>query len=114
MAQRIYFKPMLDGNVNVAGYYPKIGVYRYFENAKDDFKNHNIEAVEITEEDLPIYRIIDDEQEITPTFYVDIPNGLSDEWRSMGSFKTKEEAIAFAREKFGADENGMVSLISVS
>ena len=33
---------------------------------------------------------------------------------TVGRFDTKEEAIAFAREKFGADENGMVSLISVS
>lgn len=113
MSQRIYFKPILDGDAPISGY-AKIGVYRYYENAKEDFSRYNIEAVEITEEDMPLYVIIDDEQEITPTFYVDIPNGLSDEWRSMAEFKTREEAIAFAREKFGADENGMVSLISVS
>jgi hypothetical protein len=47
-------------------------------------------------------------------FYVDIPQEHTDEWLNTGTFKTREEAIKYAQEKFGADENGMVSLISRS
>ena len=56
-------------------------------------------------------------EEMLPVFYVDIPqcNGFgepSEEMRNVESFDSREEAIKFAQEKFGADENGMVSLIS--
>lgn len=47
-------------------------------------------------------------------FYVDIPQEHKDEWLNLETFDTKEKAIKFAQEKFGADENGMVSLISQS
>ena len=52
-------------------------------------------------------------------FFVDIPkvNGdgtPSEEWYNVQSFKTKKLAIKFAQKHFGADENGMVSLISQS
>jgi len=48
---------------------------------------------------------------------VDIPkvdsNGRpADEWYCVEYFKTKEEAIAYARFHYGADENGMVCLVS--
>ena len=47
-------------------------------------------------------------------FAVDIPNNIIDdpEWVNVGFFKTKEEAIKFAQENFGADEEGKISLIS--
>ena len=51
-------------------------------------------------------------------FAVDVPSSISDvygnyhEWVNIDSFKTREEAIKFAQEHFGADENGMVCLIS--
>ena len=53
------------------------------------------------------------------TFYVDIPKVKGDgkpseEWYSVDSFSTREEALKFAQDSFGADENGMVSLISQS
>lgn len=47
-------------------------------------------------------------------YYVDIPNALSDEWINIKTFDTKEEAIKFAQEIFGADENGLISIISES
>lgn len=45
-------------------------------------------------------------------FAVDIPKFESDEWFCCEYFETKEEALKYAKEKFGADENGMVCLIS--
>jgi hypothetical protein len=109
--QKIYFKPLLDGDANIAGY-SKIGVYRYYENAKGDFYEYRVEAIEIEENDLPLYVILDDEEGITPTYFLDIPNSKSNEWINIRAFKTRQEAIALARELFDADENGMVCLIS--
>jgi hypothetical protein len=48
------------------------------------------------------------------TFYVDIPQLGKEEWISVETFDTRAEAIAYAQKNLGADENGMVSLISVS
>ena len=49
-------------------------------------------------------------------YAVDIPQTFNgdpiDEWKNVEYFKTKEEAINFAQEHFGADENGMVCIIS--
>lgn len=48
-------------------------------------------------------------------FAVDIPHvGRIDsgEWTELATFKTREEAIAWAMEKLGADENGMICVIS--
>jgi hypothetical protein len=49
-----------------------------------------------------------------PHFYVDIPQIDKEEWLNVDFFETREEAIKYAQEHFGADENGMVSLISQS
>lgn len=49
-------------------------------------------------------------------YAVDIPQCFNgdpiDEWYCVEYFKTKEEAIKYAQEHFGADENGCVCLIS--
>jgi hypothetical protein len=48
-------------------------------------------------------------------FAVDIPHVDridSGEWTQLATFKTREEAIAWAMENLGADENGMISVIS--
>ena len=50
-------------------------------------------------------------------FAVDIPKigevgTPSEEWYCVDYFKTKQEALQFVQDKFGADENGMISLIS--
>lgn len=45
-------------------------------------------------------------------YAVDIPNTDSEDWICIDYFKTKKEAIKFAQERFGADKNGKVSLIS--
>jgi len=56
--------------------------------------------------------------EEAPLFFVDIPqmrgNNGSDEWRNIATFHSREEAIQFAKDNFGADDNGMVCLISES
>ena len=38
--------------------------------------------------------------------------GERQEWINIEFFKTKQEAIDFVKEHFGADENGMVCLVS--
>lgn len=44
--------------------------------------------------------------------YVDIPQLGKEEWLNVLFFSTRQEAIDYAKETFGADDNGMVSLIS--
>ena len=50
------------------------------------------------------------------TYSVDIPqtfNGRpTDEWKVVAEFKSEKDAIKYAQEHFGADEKGMVCLIS--
>ena len=62
---------------------------------------------------------IQDDDYGIPTFYVDIPKvkgdgNPSEEWYNVESFSTKEDALKYAQEHFGADEKGMVCLISNS
>ena len=50
-------------------------------------------------------------------FYVDIPteecvNNVNGAWKNVAHCSTREEAINFAREHFGADEEGRVCLVS--
>jgi hypothetical protein len=51
-------------------------------------------------------------------FWVDIPKQpptdteLEVEWENVKQFETREEAIAFAKETYGADDNGNVSLVT--
>lgn len=53
-------------------------------------------------------------------YWVDIPQetsiDLGDDgaFKNVGEFRSRDEAIAFAREHFGADENGMISLVTGS
>ena len=58
-------------------------------------------------EDMEECRYADD----VPPSYPD-KQGSFEEWINVDYFKTKEEAIKFAQEHFGADENGMICLIS--
>lgn len=61
---------------------------------------------------------LDDEEEEEDNEYhfaVDIPHVDridSGEWTCLETFPTREEAIAWAMEKLGADENGMICVIS--
>ena len=56
--------------------------------------------------------------ETSLNFAVDIPSAITNhrgeyqEWINIEFFKTKQEAIDFVKEHFGADENGMVCLVS--
>ena len=46
-------------------------------------------------------------------YYVDIPTDSQDGvWKNTDTFFSRDEAIAFARAKYGADENGCVCLIA--
>ena len=45
-------------------------------------------------------------------FAVDIPSPEGEEWLAQGYFETKAEAIKYAQEKFGADKEGKVKLVS--
>jgi GH43 family beta-xylosidase len=49
-----------------------------------------------------------------PKFMVDIPDphDLTGEWVEVGVFDTREEAVAWARETFAADEKGRIYLVS--
>ena len=51
----------------------------------------------------------------TKHFYIDVPpiNG-SDEWHNVATFDTREEALKYAKEKFGADSEGRICILSVS
>lgn len=51
------------------------------------------------------------------TWYVDIPSEAAVDdpegpFINVGTFDTKEAAIAFAKDKFGADDEGKVCLVS--
>jgi len=48
------------------------------------------------------------------TVYVDVPNSDpdSEEWKSVETFKSFGEALAFAKEKYNTDDEGRVCLIS--
>lgn len=43
---------------------------------------------------------------------VDIPNFNSEQWDEVTVEETREAAIRFAQERFGADENGCICLVS--
>jgi hypothetical protein len=50
-------------------------------------------------------------------FYVDIPtteciDNPEGAYKNVATFKTRAEALAFATEQFGADENGNVNLVT--
>ena len=49
-------------------------------------------------------------------YYVDVPPSSFnfDEWHNVEDFDSYEEALKFAQDNFGADEKGMVCLISES
>jgi hypothetical protein len=66
----------------------------------DKFIENNIEIEELT------YHAAVDIPKINPD------GTPSDEWYCIDYFKDKKEAIAYAMKHFGADENGMVCLIS--
>ena len=45
-------------------------------------------------------------------YAVDIPSYDGEEWVNVEYFETREQAIEFAQDRFGADEEGNVCLIS--
>jgi hypothetical protein len=110
MKKEIYYQPILTPEEWETGELSSFMVYREFKNAKTDYPKHQIAAFE--EGDIEEPTFVDDEDDRTITFYVDIPQIDTEEWLSVESFKNRQAAIDFAKEKFGADDKGMVSLIS--
>jgi hypothetical protein len=90
-----------------------------------DYDHNLIEVVgvsndQITEADIVFSDNSEEEEDFgnndsEDSYAVDIPHVSridSGEWTNLATFKTREEAIAWAMEKLGADENGMISVIS--
>jgi len=115
--QKIFFVPVLSKE-EIIIFNMTARVYREYENAVSDFPNRTIAAVDITPMGetfrAEIMIVVDDDDDRTPTFYVDIPPTNGDEWTNIESFKYRPDAIEFAKERFHADDNGMVSLVSQS
>jgi hypothetical protein len=85
-------------------------VYREYRNAKEDYPDHVIDEFRGGEIEDPEF--IDDLDDRTPTFAVDLPQGHTEEWTNVYTTHHKPDAIVYAQYYYGADENGMVTLIS--
>lgn len=111
--KEVFYQPIMTAEEFIKNDLASFMVYRKFENAKTDYPKHTIGA--FTENEIEEPTFVDDEDDRTETFYVDVPpsNG-SDEWHIVTSFKTKQEAVDFAKEKFGADNEGNVCLVNAS
>lgn len=49
---------------------------------------------------------------VKTTYAVDIPIISSEDWENVAYFDTREEAVTFVQQRFGADENGCICLVS--
>ena len=114
----VFYQPNLTDTEFASGSLASFMVYREYANAKADYPNNEILAY--TADDIEEPTFVDDEDftQINE-FYVDIPqlkgDGTpSDEMRNVATFKTKEEAIEYAKLNFGADENGLISIVNQS
>ena len=111
-SQTLFFRPILTQDEIMLYNFSQNQVYREYDNAKNDYPKHKIEAILCPENE----HIIDDLDGRSRTFYVDIPkmpgDGEEQEYVNVQTFKVRQDAIDFARDVFGADDNGMVCLIS--
>lgn len=114
--KQIYYQPILTREEWETGELSSFMVYRSLANAKEDYPKHVIAAYEDGDIEDPTF--VDDEDFRTPIFYVDIPQQidgkLQEEWVNLETFLTRDEAIQYAKEHLGADDNGMISVISQS
>lgn len=51
-------------------------------------------------------------KEYKKRYYVDIPNADNSNWTFIAEFDNKKNAIAFAQNRFGADKEGKINLIT--
>ena len=109
---RVYYQPVLTKEEWETSELFSFMVYRSLANAKQDYPKHIIAAYVEGEIENPTF--VDDMDERTLTFYVDIPSSESEEWITIETFKSHTEAVIYAQMRFNADENGMISLISQS
>jgi len=116
--QKIFFVPVFT--LAEVTEFDMVGCfYREYTNAHDDYPDKIIAAVDVTEMGdtfmLEIMKVIDDLDDRTPTFFVDVPpTNFGDAWTNVESFKDKQEAIDYAKKHFGADDNGMICIVSQS
>lgn len=111
-----------------------LSVSQFFEHmgwVYDPYYDHNIVSIEAISDDQETEADVvfggpqklkkeeESEEEfnddIENHFAVDIPHVDridSGEWTNLETFQTREEAIKWAMEKLGADENGMICVIS--
>lgn len=47
-----------------------------------------------------------------PTYYVDIPKRDDESWENVQNFTTRKAALKFAKERFGADEDGRITIVT--
>lgn len=113
--QKIFYRPILNVLDDRFQEMQNGGCYREYDNAKADFPMKVVEAIKIENISLGFFTIIDDEDFRTGKYYVDIPpiNG-GDEWNSVFESGNRLEAIAYAKEHFGADDDGMICIVSHS
>ena len=45
-------------------------------------------------------------------WYVDVPHPNREEWENIDMLDTEKAALAYAQERFGADEDGKICLVS--
>jgi hypothetical protein len=108
----VYYQPILSNEEWESGELSSFMVYRELKNAKLDYPNHQIAA--FLDDDIEEPTFVVDEDDRTINYYVDIPQMDREEWLNVQSFKSKQEAIDYAIEHYGADIEGNVSLISQS
>lgn len=107
--ENLIFQPILTVEEWETGDLASFMVYRYYDNAREDYPKHTIAVYDISEIVDPTF--VDDEDERTLDFIVDVPD-TDGKWIEVDTFKTKDEAISYAMNKFGADKDGNINLIS--
>lgn len=110
----VYFQPRLTDEEMAEADFNSFDVYRHFENAKEDFPDSVIDRYEGS--DIEDHQYVDDNDGRSTNYYVDVPNPDvdGDDFKNVYQCFDRDEAILYARLNWGADENGMISIISQS
>ena len=111
----VYYQPRLSKQEWESGELSSFEVYRYFENARLDYPDHEIVAYCGDDIENPTYA--DDNDHRSQTFYVDIPvvvdsDDTDETWTNVAEFKTYEEAVELVQKRYGADKFGRVGLVT--
>jgi hypothetical protein len=111
-----YYQPRLTEEEWEAEELDSHQVYRDLRNLIADYPERGVFIMEGGE--VEDFECVDDEEGITQTYYVDVPNpkypSQEDEFTNVYTTNHKPDAILYAQLFYNADENGRVSLISGS